>query len=61
MRIYLLVISFLISIATFAQEEILEYTSDINVNVDRTINVTETIKVRVEGINIKRGDFQGHT
>ncbi|MDP2157142.1 MAG: DUF2207 domain-containing protein, partial [Nitrospirota bacterium] len=53
----LLVISLLISFAQ-ADERILSFHSDITVYQDSTMTVKETIKVRAEGVNIKRGIYR---
>ncbi len=45
-------------VSATAQERILEFNSNIVVNADRSVNVTETIKVNAEGINIQRGIFR---
>lgn len=41
-----------------ADERILSYHSDIQVNADRSMIVTETIRVRAEGNKIKRGIYR---
>ena len=41
-----------------ADERILQYDVDISIQYDRSMFVTETIKVTVEGNNIKRGIFR---
>ena len=41
-----------------ADERILSYHSDIQVNPDRSLIVTETIQVRAEGNKIKRGIYR---
>jgi len=41
-----------------ADERILSYHSDIEINPDRSIIVTETIRVRAEGNKIKRGIYR---
>ena len=41
-----------------AEERILSYHSDIQLNADRSMIVTETIRVRAEGNKIKRGIFR---
>lgn len=41
-----------------SQERILEFNSAIVVNLDRSIDVTEIIKVKAEGNSIKRGIFR---
>ena len=42
----------------FAQERIISFDSQIQVKEDSTMIVTETIKVRAEGLNIKRGIYR---
>ncbi len=44
--------------AVQAQERILEFHSDIEVQVDASMTVTETIRVRAEGKQIKRGIYR---
>ena len=41
-----------------AREEILSYIADINVQDDGALEVTETIKVRAEGRQIRRGIYR---
>src|SRR5688572_655290 len=41
-----------------AQERIIDFQSTLVVNKDRSVDVTEVIKVKVEGINIQRGIFR---
>lgn len=41
-----------------ADERILDYRSDIQVHADGWLTITESIKVRAEGANIKRGIFR---
>lgn len=41
-----------------AQERILDFQSTVVVNKDRSVDVTEEIKVQVEGINIQRGIYR---
>ncbi len=41
-----------------AQEQILSFHSDIDIAVDASMIVTETIRVRAEGTNIQRGIFR---
>ena len=55
MRNLITILLLLGSFFSMAQERILNYHSEINVNKDRSIEVTETITVQAEGINIKRG------
>jgi uncharacterized membrane protein YgcG len=42
----------------FADERILDYHSDIQIHTDGSLMVTETIRVRAEGSNIRRGIFR---
>lgn len=58
MRKILLLILLLLSIKSWASEEIRNYTTEITVNHDRSVTVKETIAVNVEGINIKRGIYR---
>ena len=44
--------------ATFADERILSFHSDVRVFADGMIEVTETIKVRAEGNQIRRGIYR---
>jgi len=41
-----------------ADERILDYQSDITVSVDGNLMVTETIRVKAEGVNIRRGIYR---
>lgn len=41
-----------------AQERIISFHSDIDINIDASMTVTETIVVQAEGINIRRGIFR---
>ena len=41
-----------------ADERILSYHSDISIAADATMTVDETIRVRAEGINIRRGIYR---
>lgn len=41
-----------------AQEHIISYHSDIDIQADGSMLVTETIRVRAEGVNIRRGIFR---
>ncbi len=47
-----------LTIPVSAREEILSFVSDIVINQDRSLTVTETIQVNVEGDQIKRGIFR---
>jgi len=59
MKNYLfLLLSILLSSNVYAAEEILNYHSEIYVNEDRSITVTETIVVNAEGRQIQRGIFR---
>ena len=42
----------------FAQEHIISYHSDIEIDVDGSMVVTETLRVHAEGVNIQRGIFR---
>ena len=53
--ISLLLCLFLMGKSWSQQERILDYQVDIEVNIDRSIKVTETIEVEALGHNIKRG------
>ncbi len=46
------------SVAVHAEERILSFHSDITINDDSSLAVTETIRVRSEGQNIRRGIFR---
>ena len=46
------------AITATAQERVLSFDSVINVAVDGSMTVEETIRVRAEGINIRRGIFK---
>lgn len=41
-----------------AQEQIASYHSDIDIHRDGSMTVTETLRVRAEGVNIRRGIFR---
>jgi len=43
---------------SFAQERIISYHSDIDINLDGSMIVTETLVVRAEGVDIRRGIFR---
>lgn len=49
---------FLCSTAGLAAERIQDFKSAIQINRDATITITETITVRAEGVNIKRGIYR---
>ena len=53
----------ILSLPVSSDERILAYHSDIDVHADASMTVTETIRVRAEGNNIRRGiyrDFPTH-
>ncbi len=54
-RALLLVVLLFVAATAFAQERIVEFASDIAIDADGALKVTETIVVRVEGRTIKRG------
>jgi hypothetical protein len=47
-----------LSLTAFAEERIREYRSDITLQADGTLAVTETLQVRVEGKQIQRGIYR---
>jgi len=52
-----LLLGFLVSTAT-GQERILSFDSAIAIHADRSMTVTETIRVQAEGVDIQRGIFR---
>ncbi len=48
----------LASASVFADERILDYQTDVLIQTDGSLLVTETIQVRAEGVNIRRGIFR---
>ncbi len=54
----LLSASLLTTASVFADERILDYHSDILIQVDGSLVVTETIRVQAEGNNIRRGIYR---
>ncbi|MEQ9563999.1 MAG: DUF2207 domain-containing protein, partial [Woeseiaceae bacterium] len=54
----LLFLCLFLSTASFADERILEFRSDVVVQQDGWIDVTETITVRAEGARIRRGIYR---
>jgi len=44
--------------SVFADERILDFHADIAINPDGSLTVTETIRVRAEGVDIRRGIFR---
>ncbi len=57
-RLLLLLLLSLTALTAQAEERILDFNSDITVFGDGTMGVTETIKVRAEGQQIKRGIYR---
>ena len=57
-RVFLL--SLLVATSTFAEERILSYHADVLVRSDAWIEVTETIAVRAEGRQIRRGIYRDY-
>ncbi len=57
-KIFLIIVAVLLCFQAKATEEILTFHSDIQVEKDRSVLVTETIQVNVEGVNIQRGIFR---
>ena len=53
-----LVLPFLLMTSVFGQERILSFDSDIQVAADGSMIVTETIRVRAAGKNIRRGIYR---
>ena len=54
-------LSFLLLLCTqplLAQERILSYDVDLQLNADGSLDVTERIRVRAEGVNIRRGIYR---
>lgn len=58
MRLLLFVLLALAGLPALAQERILSYDSDVAVNADGSLEVTERIRVRAEGVNIRRGIYR---
>jgi hypothetical protein len=59
-RITLVLLGFLLALAmpALAREEIRSFTSDVILNADGSVNVTETIEVNAEGTEIRRGIYR---
>ena len=57
-RFIFLFVCFLLAPAAWADERILDYHSDIQVEADGWLTVTETIRVRAEGQQIRRGIYR---
>src|SRR6218665_1813280 len=53
-----LAIMLLLALPALAREEIRSFTSDIVLNTDGSLNVTETIEVNAEGDEIRRGIYR---
>jgi len=60
MRRAWLCVAILVTSVTHADERILSYHSDIRIRTDGWIEVTETIRVRAEGKQIRRGIFRDY-
>lgn len=57
-RILLALLVFLLTVSAHAQERILSFHSDIEIQPDASMIVTETIRVQAEGRNIRRGIYR---
>ena len=57
-RFFLLTLLLLLSPSALADERILDYRSDILVHEDGWLTVTETLRVRAEGEQIRRGIYR---
>ncbi len=57
-QLILLAVLMLTALATLAEERILVYDSSVQINADASMNVTESITVRAEGSNIRRGIYR---
>ncbi|MES2903081.1 MAG: DUF2207 domain-containing protein [Pseudomonadota bacterium] len=53
-----LLAALLLAAPALAEERILDFNSDINIAKDGTLDVTETIRVQVDNVAIKRGIFR---
>lgn len=53
-----LLINLVLATSVLAQERILSYHSEIDIAADSSMEVTETIRVRAEGNNIRRGIYR---
>lgn len=58
MKYFVLILCVLTGLITQAQERILDFRSTVVVNANRSVDVTEEITVRAEGVNIRRGIFR---
>ncbi|MET0329596.1 MAG: DUF2207 domain-containing protein, partial [Luteimonas sp.] len=57
-RLLLSCLLLLCTVPLLAQERILSYDSDLQLNADGSLDVTERIRVRAEGRNIRRGIYR---
>lgn len=57
-RLLLSCLLLLCTVPLLAQERILSYDSDLQLNADGSLDVTERIRVRAEGENIRRGIYR---
>ena len=58
MRTLWLVLGLFLATSAVGDERILSFDSDVRVSTDGTIEVTETIRVQAEGIQIRRGIYR---
>jgi uncharacterized membrane protein YgcG len=58
MRSWIIILCCLLPLLAIADERILDYQSDIRMHENGTLTVTETIRVRAEGNNIRRGIYR---
>lgn len=56
--VFLLLLSALLTSVAFADERILAWHSEIRINPDSTMDVVETLRVRAEGRQIRRGIYR---
>ncbi|WP_162783697.1 DUF2207 domain-containing protein [Devosia naphthalenivorans] len=56
--IYLIAACLLLALPAMAREEIRAFHSDIIVNTDASVTVTETLEVNAEGVDIRRGIYR---
>ncbi len=56
--VLLIILSWLLSSFAIADERILDYRSDIQIHQNGTLTITETIRVRAEGNDIRRGIYR---
>lgn len=55
---YVISLGLLITASVFADERILDYQADVQVHADGSLIVTEDIRVRSEGENMRRGIYR---